>query len=287
MRRARHLAQAPSANRAQRLCAAALALFALAACTAPAPASAAGEPQIVAAGIDATDRFIVSWQLAPETTFDFLEVSTVSMSNPFVPGSFAGKNVVASACVTPGEGCLAPPLLAAFRSTDPVSRDRRYFVKVNARQAARGPLSSAIWVIDQGKPTIPGGGRPADVATNKPVLGMPYKAPARRTIVAPKLDLPSPPRTIDAVLRDGVQARVSCPRFVCYAVVALQLGKTTLVFSDTTVRANGVGAFVFRPRPNRRALLQRRRRARLQVFADILQPGDKRTQITRRFTVRR
>jgi len=277
----------PSSAAPARVGAVALALLAMAAFAAPGPAAAAGEPQIIAAGIDATDRFVVSWQLAPETTFDFLEFSTVSMSNPFIPGSFAGKNVVASACVAPAEGCLAPPLLTAFRSSDPVSRDRRYFVKVNARQAGRGPLSSAIWVIDEGKPTVPGGGRPADVATNKPVLGMPYKAPARRTIVAPKLDVPSPPRTIAAVLRDGVQARVSCPRFVCYAAVGLLLGKTTLVFSDTTVRAGGVGAFVLRPRPKQRRLLQRRRRARLTVFADILQPGDKRTQLSRRFTVRR
>ncbi len=209
------------------------------------------------------------------------------MSNPFVPGSFAGKNVVTSACVAPANGCLAPPLLSTFRSTDPVSRDRRYYVKVNARNAGRGPLSSAIWVIDQGKPTVPGGGRPAATPTNKPVLGQPYTAPARNTIPAPTLVVPRPPRKIATVLRIGVRAQVSCPRFVCYAIVGVQLGKRTLVFSDTTVRAGAVGAFVLRPRPNVRRFLQRRRRARVQVFADVLQPGDKRTQRTRRFTVRR
>jgi hypothetical protein len=119
------------------------------------------------------------------------------------------------------------------------------------------------------------------------VLGQPYVPPARRTIPAPKLELVDPPKSIAGVLRYGVRAQVSCPRFVCYAVVALALGRSTLVFSDTTVAPDKVGAFVFRPRPNRRGLLTRHTRALLRVTADILSPGDKRTQIARSFRVRR
>jgi hypothetical protein len=265
----------------------ALASIAALACLAPAQGLAAGEPKIVAAGIDATDRFVVSWTLEPGTTFDFLEFSSVAISNPFIPGSFAGKNVVASACVAPADGCAAPPSLPAFRSTDRISRDRRYFVKVNSRKSGRGPLSSDVWVIDPEKPLLPGGGRPTPEATNTPALGMPYTPPARKTIPPPRLALRSPPKKIAAVLRDGVRADITCPAFSCYAIIALQLGKTTLVFSDVTARPNTPEAFVLRPVPAKRAQLKRRTRARLTVSIDVIYPGGKRTQIARSFRVRR
>ena len=259
----------------------------LAAWIAPAPSGAVGEPQILAVAIDETDRLAVSWKLELGTTFDFLEFSSIPMSNPFIPGAFANRNIVASTCVQPGDGCLAPPSLAAFRSTDRVARDRRYYVKVNARQAGRGPLSSPIWVVDERKPMLPGGGRPSDTPTGKPVFGQPYTAPPRDAIPAPRLRLPRAPTKIATVLRRGVRAQLRCPKFVCYAIVGLQLGKRTLVFSDTTARASAVATFVLRPRPNVQGLLQRRRRARLQVFADFRSPGDKQTRLIRRFTVRR
>lgn len=278
----------PRRARARRnLAAAALASIATLACVAPAPALAAGEPKIVAAGIDATDRFVVSWTLEPGTTFDFLEFSSIAIYNPFVPGSFAGRNVIASACVAPKESCLAPPTLTAFRSGDRVARDRRYFVKVNARRGGSGPLSSEVWVIDRTKPLRPGGGRPPAEASNKPVIGEPYKPPNPKTVPAPKIALVSPPRKIESVIRNGVRVNVDCPSFACYAVVGLRLVKRVLVFSDATARPNIREAFVLRPRPARRAALRRRTKARLEVFADIIQPGGKRTRISRRFTVRR
>ena len=86
--------------------------------------------------------------------------ATVAISNPFTPGTFAGKNIIASICALPAQGCTAPASLTAYRSPEPVSRDRRYFVKVNSRKGGRGPLSSQVWVIDKEKPLLPGGGRP-------------------------------------------------------------------------------------------------------------------------------
>lgn len=248
---------------------------------------AAGKPQIIAAGIDATDRFVVSWRLEPGTTFDFLEFSSVAISNPFIPGSFAGKNIIASACAAPAEGCTAPPELSVYRSPDRVSRDRRYFVKINARMAGRGPLSSDVWVIDQAKPLLPGGGSPSPTPTNTPVLGQPYVPPARRTIPPPRLSLEKPPKTIAAVLRDGVRAHVTCRAIACYIVIGVKLGRFTLVFSDATARPNQRESFVLRPLPAGRARLKRRTRARLDILADIMQPGGKRTRISRRLTVRR
>ncbi len=264
-----------------------IATLAALACTAPAPAGAADEPQIIAAGIDATDHVVVSWRLEPDTTFDFLEFASVAISNPFTPGTFAGKNIIASICALPTQGCTAMPTLTAYRAPDPVSRDRRYFVKVNARKGDRGPLSSQIWVIDREKPLLPGGGRPAPAATNATSFGQPYTPPAAKSIPNPRLVLLAPPTKISSVVRNGVRADVTCPAFSCYAVIALQLGKTTLVFSDVTARPGQREAFVLRPRPARRAVLQRRTKVRLEVRADVYFPGNKRVQLVRRFTVRR
>jgi hypothetical protein len=275
------------ARRRRRFTVTIAALAALALCAPAAATAAAGSPQILAAGVDATDHLFVTWSLEPGTTFDFLEFSTVAISNPFIPGSFAGRNVIASACVTPGDGCTAPPLLKAFRSVDPVARDRRYFVKVNARRGSGRPLSSKIWVVDRARPILPGGGRPSATPTNRPVLGEPYKPPNKKTIPPPTLVLRSPPKTIASVIKNGVRADVTCPEFVCYAVVSLSLGKTTLVFSDTTARPDTREAFVLRPRPIRRANLRRRTKARLVVTAEVTEPGGKQTQLSRRFTVKR
>jgi hypothetical protein len=256
-------------------------------CAAPASSIAAGEPQILGAGIDTADHFVVTWRLEPDTTFDFLEFASVAIANPFTPGSFAGKNIIASTCALPTQGCTAAPASIAYRSPDPVSRDRRYFVKVNARKAGRGPLTSQVWVIDKEKPLVPGGGRPAATPTGTPALGQPYKPPANNTIPTPRLVLQTRPKTIAAVIRDGVRAQVTCPAFSCYVVIGLLLGKTTLVFSDSTARPGEVETFVLRPRPARQAALKRRTRARLEVTADLLYPGGKRTTLARRFTVRR
>lgn len=266
---------------------AALAALVALACATPAPALAAGEPTILTAGIDDADHFFVTWRLEPDTTFDFLEFASVAIANPFTRGTFAGKNIIASECALPAQGCTAPPPLTFYRSPDPVSRDRRYFVKVNSRKGDRSALSSQVWVIDKEKPLLPGGGRPATTATNKPSLGEPYKPPANRTIPTPRLVIESAPKRIAAVIRDGVRASVICPAFSCYAVIGLQLGRTTLVFSDVTARPGERETFRLRPVPARRAALQRRTRARLEVRAELHYPGGKRTTLVRRFTVRR
>ncbi|HEX4344580.1 MAG TPA: hypothetical protein VHZ31_03365 [Solirubrobacteraceae bacterium] len=263
-----------------------LSIAALAGHAAPALASAVGAPQISAAGIDATDRFVVTWVLAPGTTFKSLEFSTVPIANPLLPSSFAGANLIDSTCAAPPKTCAAAPGLTVYRSTDRVARDRRYFVKVNAREHGH-TRTSPVWVIDTSKPLLPGGGRPTVAATNAPVFGQPYIAPPPKAIPAPKMVLPAPPETIAGVLRYGVHARVLCKGEPCYALVSLELGHVPLVFSDTTVKPGGSETFALRPRPVRRARLARRKRAKLRIRAEVTQPGGKRTILVRTLTVRR
>jgi hypothetical protein len=259
----------------------------LAACTAPAGAVAAGEPTITAAGIDGGDHFVATWRLAPNTRFDTIEFSSTPIPSPLVPGTFAGKNIVASECSPPPKTCAAAPGVTAYRSSDRVARDRRYYVKVSALNSRGHTRTSDVWVIDERKPVLPGGGLPSPTATNSPAIGLPYVAPARSTIPRPALKLVSRPKLIGGVLRFGVRASVSCPGAVCYALVSLELGKRTLVFSDATVRPDGSEMFILRPVPRRRAVLRKRTRARLLVRAVITQPGGKRTTLLGHLTARR
>ena len=258
-----------------------LSIALLAACTLPTGAVAAGEPTITAVAIDATDHFVASWRLAPNTRFDTIEFSSTPIPSPLLPGAFAGRNVIASECAPPPKTCAAPPTLAAYRSNDRVARDRRYFVKVSALNSRGRTRTSAVWVIDERKPLLPGGGRPSPTASNASAVGLPYIAPARSTIARPTLALVSRPKLIAGVVRFGVRARVGCPGTVCYALVGLELGSRTLVFSDATIKPDGSETFVLRPVPKRRAVLRRRTRARLQVRAVITQPGGKRTTLVR------
>jgi hypothetical protein len=265
-----------------------LALGALAAGAVPSAAGAAGEPQISGGAIDASDRFVATWVLAPETSFQSLEFSSTPIPNPMLPASFAGRNLVDSFCAPPpAASCSAPPTLTVYRATDRVARDRRYYFKVNARDSKGRTRTSPVWVLDPGKPLRPGGGKPSEVPTNTPVLAQPYIAPRRRTIPMPRLILPAPPQTITGVLRYGVRARVICPKVACYALVGMSLGKTALVFSDTTIRPGGRDTFALRPRPSRRARLARRKRAKLTIRAEIIQPGGKTTSLAKSVRIRR
>src|SRR4051794_25141220 len=108
-------------------------------------ASAAGEPQISGGAIDASDRFVATWVLAPETSFQSLEFSSTPIPNPRLPSSFAGRNVIDSVCAPPPASCTVAPTLTAYRSTDRVARDRRYYFKVNARDAKGRTRTSAVW----------------------------------------------------------------------------------------------------------------------------------------------
>jgi hypothetical protein len=273
-----------------RLCTAtvALAVAALVACTAPSLAAAAGEPQITSAGIDETDRFVVTWTLAPGTTFDTIELSSSSIVDTLIPDTFADYDSASGfECAPPPEVCEASPTLTSYRESARVSRDRRYFVFVTAVRGDKR-MRSATWVIDETKPLIPGKGKPSDTPTNTPVLGRPYVPPAPETVPAPGFSLLAPiPRTIGGFLRRGIRTRLTCPVFECYAFVALELSRKGPTIVDGTARPDGRRTFVLRPSKVLRARLRGHSRARLQLSVDISQPGGKQTEIARSISLRR
>ena len=272
-----------------RAAAAVLVTTALVAVACPSLAAAAGEPQITSAGIDAQDRLYATWTLAPGTTFEGISFSASSILHPLFDyeyfadiESFAGLE-----CTPPPKDCGGTPAQTSYRESVAVSRDRRYFVIVKAK-AGDATRTSAMWVIDEAKPLIPGAGEPADPPTNSPVLGRPLVEPPRETIPDPTLSLPAPrPVTIAGYLRRGIRVRVTCPRFECYAFAVLDHGGDSLAIAAATARPGGRRTLVLRPTRAQRAKLRRRTQVRLDLSVLISQPARKETRITRSIRLRR
>ena len=266
-----------------------LLIAALAACAAPTNAAAGGEPQITAAGIDAGDRLVATWKLAPGTRFDSIDFSASSILDPLLDfADFADLDSSAGfECAPPPSVCEGTATQTSYRESLRVSRDRRYHVIVNAR-AGDKTLTSAMWVIDEAKPLIPGEGEPSDTPTNTPVLGRPFVAPAPGTVPDPKFSLLTPlPKTIGGFVRRGIRGRLSCPVFECHSFVVLELGRTAPVIESRAARPGGRRTFVLRPSRALRAKLRGRSRVRLKLSVDISQPGNKHTEIARNVNLRR
>jgi len=204
-----------------------------------------------------------------------------------LPAYFAGENFVMFDCASPSRDCGLRPTATSYRSSERVARDRRYFVNVNAIDRQHRSRTSSIWVVDDAKPIIPGRPRPPATATNMPALGHLFTPPAAAMIPAPVLALLAAPKTIGGVLRRGIRARVSCPGAECFSEIELELGTTPLEAAEASIGPDGRKTFVLRPRGNRRALLERRTTARLQIHALVLQPSGKRTRLVRSVNVRR
>jgi hypothetical protein len=90
----------------------------------------------------------------------------------------------------------------------------RYFVKVAAEPTAGPPhVTSAVWVIDEAKPLIPGF-MPANEGppSNRPVTGRSIEGAPLPAVPVPTISLPALPRTIRGVLASGVRLRADARR---------------------------------------------------------------------------
>ncbi len=274
-----------------RIAAAVLVIATVVACAAASPAAAAGEPQITAAGIDAQDHVVVTWHLAPGTTFYSMDVETSPILDHRQPAEPADLEGLAGLeCTPPPPACKGVPTQTSYRGSVPLSRDRRYFVKVTALGARDNLLNSAMWVLDESKRLIPGAPKRSEAPTNMPVSGRPYVAPAPGTIPAPRFAVLAPiPKTIAGFLRRGLRARLSCPVFECYVAIEIVLGDTTAVLESATVRPGGRRTFAWREGVGSllREELRKRSRARLRLEIDVTHPGGKYTEIVRHIRLRR
>jgi hypothetical protein len=277
----------PMSSRSARRAMVLLVTATFAACAAPCVASAAGEPQIVSAGIDAQDRFVATWQLAPGTTLEFVQFSTAPIADDAQSEFLLLMNDADFECAGDSD-CDLSVNATTYRSRDPVPRDRRYYVRVDARNADGDYPVSAMWVIDDGKPLVPGSGYGHDgPVTNTPVVGHLYTPPAPGTLPRPTIRLLTTPKTISGVLRRGIRARVTCPAIECYGLMQVSLGSAELASDEVTLLPDHSATLVLRPSGSSRTKLRRRSRARLRITTMTVQPGGATTHSARSIVVRR
>ena len=273
----------------------AVALVAAATALSSGAALAADAPTILTAGIDAGDHLYVTWSLAAGTTYTSAGFASGPWPEPGLPFSFfAGNGAGDSDCAAPPgitDGpCEGTPTSTSFTSPRRTVRDRRYFVKVAAEPTAGPPhVTSAVWVIDEAKPLIPGFVPANDGApTNRPATAHSIEGTPLPAVPVPTISLPALPRTIRAVLASGIRLRVRCANFAC----ALEEGTLSLngkqLASETDfVSADRTRTFIFRPSGAARTPLKRRSRAILRIRALVRTADGKAKRLSRSFAVRR
>ena len=274
-----------------------LAAAVIVALAAPAAAVAADPPTILTTGIDAQDQLYATWALAVGTTYDHISFATSPDADPVVPAFFIAANFAAFGCGVPPD-CDALPTATSFRSSYPIARDRRYFVKVAAQvPGVVGEFpTSAVWVIDETKPLIAGKAPVGEAApSNSPAVGRllapgvppappppPPPPPAARP-TARFIALPLP-RTFGSLRLAGVRLRVTC-KAACAASGTLTLNGVALGRRSTTLSRAGTRTFTVRLSAFGRRRLAGRTRARLKIAARAKPVGGITLRASRTFTV--
>lgn len=266
-----------------------------------APAHAATPPTMLSAGIDANDRLYATWTLAAGTIFSHVTFATDPTPDADLAEFFRIENFADFECGPPPAVCTAPLTTTSYTGSYAVPRDRRYFVKVVATDAANTGGVSDIWVIDEAKPLIAGAVEPfLGPPTNTPVAGRPFSAATPPPGTTPPGTTPPPtappapaisivnPRTIGTVLTRGVRVRVRCLVTSCSAIASVKLGPITLSRKTGTIPAGSTRTLVLRPTtPANRRRLSRRASARLVVSASARRGSGAATRSSRTFLVRR
>jgi hypothetical protein len=253
---------------------------------APVAAQAADPPTILTAGIDAAG-----------TTFDHVSFATSPEPDPGVPSFFLAANFAAFGCGVPPD-CDGSQTATSFKSTYPIARDRRYFLKVAAGvPGVTGAFpTSAVWIIDESKPVI-GGKAPVGEATptGSPATGRlfapgvppappPPPPPSPATRPRAKLVATRVPKTFAALRLSGVRLRVTC-NTACSASGTLRLGGVAIGRRSTSLPRAGTRTITVRPSNFGRRRLSGRSRARLRISAKAKPAGGATVRRSRSFTV--
>lgn len=268
----------------RRLCSAIL-LTLVAVVANPGAALAVTPPTILTAGFDVEDQLYVTWSLAPGTRLDRVEFATLPMPHAefpffFADGQFAG--------FCSGQLCGQ----TSFTVDYPVTRDRRYFVKVTAI-AGKERATSAIWVIDETKPVVPGNAKVGEGDGNKPVAGRPFDIASfipPGVVPRASITLLQAPKTIRGLLRRGVRARAtSSVAFVLKATLVdhggdgFNIGERSLGFATGGTRS--VVAKI--DDDEARKALPRRGQARMRLYVVVTLPDGTLKRTSRSYTFRR
>jgi hypothetical protein len=254
----------------------------------PGTALATAPPTILTAGFDAQDQLYATWSLAPGTRYRQVEFASLPMRDAELPyyfadGQFAGYN----SCRASGCGGKT-----SFTADYPVTRDRRYFAKVTAI-AGQERATSAIWVIDETKPVVPGEAKVGEGDGNNPVAGTPFDIASfvpPGVVPGASITLLPAPKTIAGLLRRGVRVRAtSSVAFVLTASLIDHGGQgADIGVSSLGVATGGTRTVVARVDDAAvRKALRHRLRARLRLDVVVVLPDDTLKRARRSFTVRR
>ncbi len=225
----------------------------------PGAARAADPPTILTAGIDARDQLFVTWSLAPGTTYEMVEFATVPTADRSLPEFFADDNFAGfDSCDL--RGCAN---VTSYTGSYPIQRDRRYFVKVTALDG-EDSITSAVWVIDETLPVVPGDTDVGEGDSGRPATGRPFT----EVPVPPgtAISLLTQPKSIAGLVRKGVRVSVSCPIACGVSATIKRFGSDTVVARvDKSYRGGGTRPFTLRVTSRGRSQLRPLTRTRLPV----------------------
>jgi hypothetical protein len=249
--------------------------------------AAAAPPTILTAGFDVHDQLYATWSLAPGTTYRQVEFATLPVTDPDLPTFFVdGQFADYDSCRKPS--CAAK---TAYIGSYPLKRDRRFFVKVTARQGS-DEASSAIWVIDETKPLVPGEAPLGEGDSNAPVAGKPFDGTGLippGVVPSASIKLLKAPKTIRGLLRQGVRARVTSS--VAYSVETTLLDPRgigeIIGLRSVGSATGGTRTVAAKVDEDARASLRGRKRARIRLEVVVTLPDGTRKMASRYFTVHR
>jgi hypothetical protein len=253
----------------------------------PGTALATTPPTILTAGIDAQDRLYATWSLAPGTTYEQVEFATMPAADDLLPEFFVDDQFADY------DSCDLPACASrtSYTSEEPIKRDRRYFVKVTAEQDDES-AASAVWVIDETKPLVPGNAKSGDGKSNSPVAGKPFDGTGLfppGVVPSASIKVLKAPKTIRGLVSQGVRVRVtSSVAYAAETVMYARGGNGGILGLRAIASATpGTRTFSATVDAKGRASLRRRARERIRLEVVVILPDGTRKKTTRFFTVRR
>jgi hypothetical protein len=254
----------------------------------PGTALAVTPPTILTAGFDAHDQLYATWSLAPGTTFSQVEFSSLPVPDADLPTFFADSQFADYDACEGEADCRGE---TSYTGDYPLKRDRRYFVKVTAA-AGDDEAISAIWVIDETKPVVPGSAPIGEGDSNAPVAGKPWDGASLLppgVVASASIKLLKVPKTIHGLLSRGVRVRVTSS--VAYSVQTTLIdrgGRRDIIGLRSVGSATGGTRTVTATVDGRnRASLRAHKRAHLRLEVEVMLPDGTRTLASRLLTFRR
>ena len=188
--------------------------------------------------------------------------------------------------------CTSLPSTTSYIAGYPTARDRRYFVKVIS-EVGTETAQSAIWVIDEAKPLIPGEAPLGPLTpTGIPATGREFSPAAVTTPPPPPpapaaaLTVPRVPTKLAFLRSKGVKVKVGCS-VACSGAATLSLNGVRLGRKSFNFTTAGIRTVTVKPSAAGLRRLRGRSRAKVKISATATPVGGAKARVSRTFTSRR